>query len=135
MSTFNAKTVCEPCPGGSRLECSDPTHNCFAGVTGCPVSSSSVASAPEPSVSMTGSPTAPNPSPETLRPTPNPTPEPTPYPSPTLIEPSDIQLTNPVPDSTADSDVTNSFYLYGKLRTSYCEYSSRSSTSSSLVQC
>ncbi|KAL9186471.1 hypothetical protein ACHAXT_005709 [Thalassiosira profunda] len=35
-SASNARRVCEACPGGSRLECSDPTHNCFAGVTGCP---------------------------------------------------------------------------------------------------
>lgn len=121
MSTFNAKSVCEPCPGGSRLECSDPTHNCFAGVTGCPVSSSMEASAPEPPPPTAGSTTAPNPSPVTPSPTPNPTPQDTPYPSPTPIEPSDIQLTNPVPDSNANSDVTNSLYLYGKLRSSYCE--------------
>ncbi len=34
-SASNARSVCEPCPGGSRLECSDVTHNCFAGITGC----------------------------------------------------------------------------------------------------
>ena len=34
-SASNARSVCEPCPGGSRLECSDLLHNCFAGITGC----------------------------------------------------------------------------------------------------
>jgi hypothetical protein len=34
-SASNARSVCEPCPGGSRLECSDVSHNCFAGITGC----------------------------------------------------------------------------------------------------
>lgn len=35
VSASNARSVCEPCPGGSRLECSDLSHNCFAGITGC----------------------------------------------------------------------------------------------------
>eukprot|EP00985_Skeletonema_marinoi_P005676 scaffold2466_cov112-Skeletonema_marinoi.AAC.3 len=35
QSWSDAKHVCEPCPGGSRLECSDVGHDCFAGVTGC----------------------------------------------------------------------------------------------------
>ena len=35
-SAFNACDICEACPGGTRLECEDPTHDCFAGVTGCP---------------------------------------------------------------------------------------------------
>eukprot|EP00986_Skeletonema_menzelii_P000477 scaffold137_cov156-Skeletonema_menzelii.AAC.8 len=35
-SWSHAKSICEPCPGGSRLECSDVGHTCFAGVTGCP---------------------------------------------------------------------------------------------------
>jgi len=39
VSASNAKRVCEPCPGGSRLECTDITHNCFAGITGCRSSS------------------------------------------------------------------------------------------------
>jgi len=41
VSASNAEQVCEACPGGSRLECSDPTHNCFASITGCAVDSSS----------------------------------------------------------------------------------------------
>ena len=36
QSWSDAKHVCEPCPGGSRLECSNVGHDCFAGVTGCP---------------------------------------------------------------------------------------------------
>eukprot|EP00984_Skeletonema_dohrnii_P003607 scaffold1222_cov72-Skeletonema_dohrnii-CCMP3373.AAC.1 len=35
QSWSDAKIVCEPCPGGSRLECSNVGHDCFAGVTGC----------------------------------------------------------------------------------------------------
>lgn len=35
VSASNARSVCEPCPGGARLECSDLSHNCFAGITGC----------------------------------------------------------------------------------------------------
>ena len=35
-SWSHAKSVCEPCAGGSMTECSDKGHNCFAGVTGCP---------------------------------------------------------------------------------------------------
>jgi len=35
QSWSDAKHVCEPCPGGSRLECSNVGHDCFAGVTGC----------------------------------------------------------------------------------------------------
>jgi len=46
VSSSNARRVCEPCPGGSRLECSDPSHNCFAGVTGCPVNPPSSPSSP-----------------------------------------------------------------------------------------
>merc|ERR1712194_903391 len=30
VSAYQARHVCEACPGGSRLECSNPTHNCFA---------------------------------------------------------------------------------------------------------
>jgi len=41
LTDDDAKTVCEACPGGSRLECSNPTHNCFAQVNvNCPGSSS-----------------------------------------------------------------------------------------------
>ena len=35
-SASNAREICEACPGGTRLECSDPSHDCFADVTGCP---------------------------------------------------------------------------------------------------
>ena len=41
-SWSHAKSICEPCVGGSRLECGDLGYNCFAGVTGCPSSSSSL---------------------------------------------------------------------------------------------
>lgn len=109
-STFNAKSVCEPCPGGSRLECSDTTHNCFAGVTGCPVSSlvDSSPSEPEP---------VPNPPPETPQPvTPQPIPEsvPNPTPSPTV----------PAPVTNDEGGLTNDEYYHGSLRSSlYCGYS------------
>ena len=43
VSASNARSVCEPCPGGSRLECSDLSHNCFAGITGCKSTNSDVA--------------------------------------------------------------------------------------------
>ena len=35
VSSSNARSVCEPCPGGSRLECSNVNHQCYAGITGC----------------------------------------------------------------------------------------------------
>ena len=41
VSSSNARSVCEPCPGGSRLECSNVNHQCYAGITGCDGSSSS----------------------------------------------------------------------------------------------
>lgn len=62
VTASDAMDVCEACPGGSRLECSDPTHNCFAGITDCPTSSSTPASSnpsppsqtpPSPSVQTT----------------------------------------------------------------------------------
>ena len=31
----HAATICEPCEGGSRLECKNPIHNCFAKITQC----------------------------------------------------------------------------------------------------
>lgn len=31
----HAATICEPCEGGSRLECKNPIHNCFAKITRC----------------------------------------------------------------------------------------------------
>jgi hypothetical protein len=40
-SWSHARSICEPCPGGSKLECSDASYNCFAGVTGCPSNASS----------------------------------------------------------------------------------------------
>ena len=41
VSSSNARSVCEPCPGGSRLECSNVNHQCYAGINGCDGSSSS----------------------------------------------------------------------------------------------
>mmetsp|Transcript_25901 Transcript_25901/g.55108 ORF Transcript_25901/g.55108 Transcript_25901/m.55108 type:complete len:1088 (+) Transcript_25901:321-3584(+) len=35
VSAGDAAQVCEPCPGGQRSECTDPTHNCFANIVGC----------------------------------------------------------------------------------------------------
>ena len=44
FSSSNARSVCEPCPGGSRLECSNVNHQCYAGITGCDNSSGSSSS-------------------------------------------------------------------------------------------
>ena len=41
--------MCEPCPGGSSLECSDVGHYCFAGITGC--NATNVVPTPVPSTS------------------------------------------------------------------------------------
>lgn len=40
FSSSNARSVCEPCLGGSRLECSNVNHQCYADITGCDNSSS-----------------------------------------------------------------------------------------------
>eukprot|EP00578_Thalassiosira_sp_NH16_P016650 CAMPEP_0181113836 /NCGR_PEP_ID=MMETSP1071-20121207/20559_1 /TAXON_ID=35127 /ORGANISM="Thalassiosira sp., Strain NH16" /LENGTH=327 /DNA_ID=CAMNT_0023197899 /DNA_START=361 /DNA_END=1341 /DNA_ORIENTATION=- len=91
VSASNAKRVCEPCPGGSRLECTDVTHNCFAGITGCPTGggaaqSSSSSNNGNPlgaasSSSSNGNP--PPPPPATRRPTLRPVNPPPPTPPPT----------------------------------------------------
>jgi len=44
FSSSNARSVCEPCPGGSRLECSNVNHQCYAGITGCDSNSGSSSS-------------------------------------------------------------------------------------------
>eukprot|EP00578_Thalassiosira_sp_NH16_P031524 CAMPEP_0181078438 /NCGR_PEP_ID=MMETSP1071-20121207/1487_1 /TAXON_ID=35127 /ORGANISM="Thalassiosira sp., Strain NH16" /LENGTH=323 /DNA_ID=CAMNT_0023159755 /DNA_START=287 /DNA_END=1255 /DNA_ORIENTATION=- len=87
VSASNAKRVCEPCPGGSRLECTDVTHNCFAGITGCPTGGAAQSSS-----SNNGNPLAasssssngnPPPPPATRRPTLRPVNPPPPTPPPT----------------------------------------------------
>lgn len=123
-STFNAKSVCEPCPGGIRTECSDPSHNCYAGITGCPVNSNPAPSPPSsPSVAVSVQ----MEEPVTPKPSPNPTPEPTPNPTPNPTEALttvDIEQTIAAPTESDDSDLTDTFYLHGKLRTSYyCGFS------------
>ena len=121
-SASNAKRVCEPCPGGSRLECSDPGHNCFAGITGCrdsnpkpkPASVTPPATASKPALSQVYTPPPPPP------PTRNPTPRPTtrrPTPAPKF---ANVQIGH----SPTSGDVTNGQYLHGKLRSSYyCGFS------------
>ena len=133
-STFNARSVCEPCPGGIRTECSNPSHNCYAGITGCPVqpavnnpppptSGSPPSSTSNPPPSPIGTSTPGNPTtadalvqvainpPTPVIETPNPTPKPV-----------DIEMTIASPNESGDR--TDSFYLHGKLRTSYyCGFS------------
>ena len=149
VSSSNAKRVCEPCPGGSRLECSDPTHNCFAGVTGCPntPASSSYQTPPSTTGSPHTPPTPPSPvtpnttnRPTTIMPSKHPTNFPTKFP---MLQPSygstGEPTRNPIttfPDNNSynkddindnnngNADITDDLYLHGALRSSYfCGYS------------
>ena len=123
-SASNAKRVCEPCPGGSRLECSDPEHNCFAGITGCPTSGGSKPKPKPPSYSPPA--TAGKPAISQVYTPPPPTRNPTPRPTPATRRPTappkftSVQIGH----SPTSGDVTNGLYLHGKLRSSYyCGFS------------
>ena len=51
----HAATICEPCEGGSRLECKNPIHNCFAKITRCATSADeggNVSNVEEPVIKM-----------------------------------------------------------------------------------
>ncbi|KAL7538369.1 hypothetical protein ACHAXR_008512 [Thalassiosira sp. AJA248-18] len=100
VSASNAKRVCEPCPGGSRLECSDTTHNCFAGITGCDDTSSTAAAAAATTVTATAN-TINNDGEDfgntVSRPPPNPPPPPPPPPINTPPPPTPRPSNKPTP--------------------------------------
>lgn len=121
VSASNAKRVCEACPGGSRLECSDPTHNCFAGITGC-------TSAVPQSQSTTNNNIIPPPTPSSRPPSKFPTPLPSKLPTKRPV--ADVAPVapnnninngnnNPASASMVDLAKDDDVYLHGKLRSSY----------------